>query len=76
MALTLLEASHQLAAQGAPLQEAEAIRANLHAWLSEVAFEDDCLSVERARQLRQWAAAHNLEGESERMERRLRGDGA
>ncbi len=76
MALTLLEASHQLAAQGAPLQEAEAIRATLHAWLSEVAFEDNCLPVERAQELRQWAAAHNLETQSERMERRLRGDGA
>ncbi|WP_257312764.1 hypothetical protein [Geothrix fuzhouensis] len=75
-ALVLLEASHQLAAQGAPIQEAEATRANLHAWLSEVAFEDDCLSVERVRELRQWAAAHNLEGQAERMERRLRGDGA
>lgn len=76
MAVTLLEASHQLAAQGAPIQEAEAIRANLHTWLSEVAFEDDCLSVERARELRQWAAAHNLENQAERMERRLRGEGA
>jgi hypothetical protein len=76
MALTLLEASHQLAAQGAPIQEAEAIRATLHAWLSEVAFEDNCLPVERAQELRQWAAAHNLETQSERMERRLRGDGA
>ena len=75
-AVTLLEASHQLAAQGAPLQEAEAIRASLHTWLSEVAFEDDCLSVERARELRQWAAAHNLEGQAERMERRLKGEGA
>ncbi len=76
MAMTLLEASHQLAAQGAPLQEAEAIRANLHSWLAEVAFEDDCLTVERAQELRQWAAAHNLETQAERMERRLRGDGA
>ena len=76
MALALLEASHQLAAQGAPLQEAEAIRASLHAWLSEVAFEDSCLSTERAQELRQWAAAHNLETQAERMERRLRGDGA
>jgi hypothetical protein len=75
-AMVLLEASHQLAAQGAPIQEAEATRANLHAWLSEVAFEDDCLSVERARELRQWASDHNLEGQAERMERRLRGDGA
>jgi hypothetical protein len=76
MALALLEASHQLAAQGAPLKEAESIRASLHTWLSEVAFEDSCLSVERARELRQWATAHNLESESERMERRLRGASA
>ena len=65
-----------LAAQGAPSQEAEAIRGTLHTWLSEVAFEDSCLSPERARELRQWAAAHNLETEAGRMERRLRGDGA
>jgi hypothetical protein len=76
MAMALLEASHQLAAQGAPLQEAEAIRASLHSWLAEVAFEDDCLSVARAQELRQWAATHNLESESERMQRRLRGEGA
>ncbi|MBP1773719.1 MAG: hypothetical protein H6P99_2882 [Holophagaceae bacterium] len=76
MAMALLEASHQLAAQGAPIKEAEAIRASLHSWLSEVAFEDNCLSVERAQELRQWAAAHNLETQAERMERRLRGDGA
>jgi hypothetical protein len=76
MAVALLEASHQLAAQGAPLQEAELIRVSLHSWLSEVAFEDSCLSPERARELRQWAASHNLESEAERMQRRLRGDGA
>lgn len=76
MAVALLEASHQLAAQGAPLKEAEAIRASLHTWLSEVALEDSCLSVERARELRQWAAANNLENQAERMERRLRGTGA
>ena len=76
MALVLLEASHQLAAQGAPSKEAEIIRARLHTWLSEVAFEDSCLSPERARELRQWAEAHNLESEAGRMERRLRGDGA
>lgn len=76
MAMALLEASHQLAAQGAPLKEAESIRASLHTWLSEVAFEDSCLSLERARELRQWAAAHHLESEAERMERRLRGEGA
>lgn len=76
MAMALLETSHQLVAQGAPLQEAEALRASLHTWLSEVAFEDNCLSVERAQQLRQWAATHNLETQAERMERRLRGEGA
>jgi hypothetical protein len=76
MAVALLEASHQLAAQGAPIMEAEVIRASLHSWLSEVAFEDNCLSLERAKELRQWAATHNLESESERMQRRLRGEGA
>lgn len=76
MALALLEASHQLVAQGAPLQEAESLRASLHTWLSEVAFEDSCLSVERAKELRQWAASRNLETQAEQMERRLRGDGA
>ena len=76
MAVALLETSHQLVAQGAPLQEAEALRASLHTWLSEVAFEDSCLSVERAQQLRQWAATHNLETQAEQMERRLRGEGA
>lgn len=76
MALALLEASHQLAAQGAPTQEAEATRAKLHAWLSELALEDSCLSTERAEQLRKWAAAHNLEGQAIRMERHLQGDGA
>ncbi len=76
MAMALLEASHQLAAQGAPLKEAEIIRASLHSWLSEVAFEENCLTVARAKELRQWAAAHNLETQSERMERRLRGEGA
>ena len=50
--------------------------ASLHTWLSEVAFEDSCLSPERARELRQWAEAHNLESEAGRMERRIRGDGA
>jgi len=76
MAMALLEASHQLAAQGAPLKEAEIIRASLHTWLSEVAFEDSCLSPERARELRQWAAANHLESQAERMERRLRGASA
>ncbi len=76
MALALLEASHQLAAQGAPTQEAEATRARLHAWLSELALEDSCLSTERAEQLRQWASAHNLEDQAVRMERHLKEGGA
>ena len=76
MAIALLEASHRLAAQGAPSREAEATRAKLHAWLSELALEDSCLSTERAQQLRQWAAAHNLEGQAVRMERHLKGGGA
>jgi len=76
LAQALLETSHQLAAQGAPVKEAEAIRASLHAWLSEVALEDTCLSTEKARALRQWAASHDLESQSQRMARRLRGEDA
>jgi hypothetical protein len=76
MAMTLLETSHQLVGQGAPTQEAEAIRANLHAWLMELAAEDSCLNVRRAEELRQWASTHNLESQAGRMEQRLRGDGA
>jgi hypothetical protein len=76
MALALLETSHQLVGQGAPTREAEAIRANLHAWLLELASEDSCLSIKRADELRQWASTHDLESQAGRMERRLRGDGA
>lgn len=76
MAIALLEASHQLAAQGAPTREAEATRAKLHAWLSELALEDSCLSTERAEQLRKWASAHNLEDQAVRMEHHLKGNGA
>ena len=71
MAVSLLETSHQLVSQGAPLQEAEAIRASLHAWLLELASEDSCLPVERAQELRQWASSHDLESQADRMERRL-----
>lgn len=76
MAMGLLEISHQLAAQGAPTQEAESTRSTLHAWLSEVAFEADCLDPRRAQELRHWAASRNLEGQAGHMERLLRGDGA
>ena len=76
MARVLLEASHQLAAQGAPTREAEATRAKLHAWIAELALEDGCLSTERADQLRKWAAAHNLEGQALKAERHLKEGGA
>lgn len=76
MAMALLEASHLLVGQGAPTTEAEAIRASMHSWLSELASEDSCLSIERAQELRQLAAASDLENQAARMERRLRGDGA
>ncbi len=71
-AVSLLLASHQLAAQGAPVPEAEAIRTDLHAWLSELALEDGCLNPERAQELRRWAKANNLEGQAERMGKLLR----
>lgn len=72
-AVALLEASHQLAAQGSPVSGAENTRTDLHAWLSEIALEDGCLSPERDRELRQYAMAKDLGGEAERMSRRLQG---
>lgn len=71
-AVSLLLASHQLASQGAPVPEAEAIRTDLHAWLSELALEDGCLDPERAGELRRWAKDNNLEGQAERMGKLLR----
>lgn len=76
MALALLDMSHQLVGQGAPLRDAEALRASLHAWFMELAAEDSCLSVQRAQELRQWASTHGLEAQAGRMERRLSGEGA
>lgn len=72
-AVALLEASHQLAAQGSPVTGAENTRTDLHAWLSEIALEDGCLSPERDKELRQYAMARDLGGEAERMSRALQG---
>ena len=72
-AVALLEASHQLAAQGGPIAGAENTRTDLHAWLSEIALEDGCLSLERDQELRRYAMAKDLGGEAERMSRRLQG---
>jgi hypothetical protein len=70
-AVALLEASHQLAAQGSPVTGAENTRTDLHAWLSEIALENGCLSPERDKELRQYAMAKDLGGEAERMSLRL-----
>ena len=70
-AVALLQASHQLAAQGSPVAGAESTRTDLHAWLSEIALEDGCLSPQRDLELRQYAMAKDLGGEAERMSRRL-----
>lgn len=72
-AVALLEASHQLAAQGSPVTGAENTRTDLHAWLSEIALEGGCLSPERDRELRQYAMAKDLGGEAQRMSLRLHG---
>ncbi len=72
-AVALLEASHQLAAQGSPVAGAESTRTDLHAWLSEIALEDGCLSPERDKELRQYAMAKDLGGEAERMSLALQG---
>lgn len=74
LAMILLQASHQLAAQNAPNSEAEITRTNLHAWLTELSLEDGCMEPDRAAELRQWAATHNLEDESKRLGRLLKGE--
>lgn len=75
-AALLLQVSHQLAAQGAPVPEAEQVRNSLHAWLTELSLEDGCLTPARAEELRQWAMGQKLEDEAEKLGRRLRGEGS
>ena len=72
-AQALLQASHQLAAQGTLVPGAEAIRQDLHHWLSEVALEEGCLEPKRAEELRKWAMAKDLPDQTLRMERRMKG---
>jgi len=74
IALALLDASHSLASQEAPAPEAEAVRADLHAWLRELSLEDPCMDPQRAEELRQWASAHNLGDEAQRLSQVLKGD--
>nr|WP_320132832.1 hypothetical protein [uncultured Holophaga sp.] len=71
MAQTLLRASHQLAAQGSPSPEAEALRTDLHAWLTEFSLEDGCLDPDRAQELRHLAEHRDLEDASQRQARVL-----
>ncbi len=73
-AQALLQASHQLAAQGALVPEAESIRQDLHHWLQEVALEDGCLDPKRANELRKWASAKDLSDNALRMERLVKGE--
>jgi hypothetical protein len=75
-ATVLLQVSHQLAGQGAPVPEAEQVRKSLQSWLTELSLEDGCLSPARADELRQWAMAHRLEDEAVRMGRLLRQEGS
>jgi hypothetical protein len=74
IALALLQSSHGLASQEAPAPEAEAVRADLHAWLRELSLEDACMDPQRAAELRQWANAHNLEDEAQRLSQMLKGE--
>lgn len=71
-ALALLQASHGLAAQSAPMPGAEAVRADLHAWLQELSMEDPCMDPQRAEELRQWANGRNLEDEAENLSQLLK----
>jgi len=72
-AQVLLQASHQLTAQGAPIPEAEDIRLNLHAWLTELSLEDGCIAPQRVEELRQYASIHKLEDETQRLGQLLQG---
>jgi hypothetical protein len=67
LAKTLLQASHQLAAQGAPNPEAENVRNELHAWLTELTIEEGCMPPERVQELRQWASAQDLQNDAKRL---------
>jgi len=73
IALALLQSSHGLAGQEAPAPEAEAVRADLHAWLRELSLEDPCMDPQRAEELRQWASTHNLSDEARRLSQALKG---
>ncbi|MBI4912732.1 MAG: hypothetical protein HY823_08335 [Acidobacteria bacterium] len=72
----LLAVSHQLAAQGAPVPEAEKIRTTLHPWLTELSLEDGCLTPARADELRKWASTHHLEDQAGKMGKLLKEEGS
>jgi len=74
VALALLQASHELAGQGAPGPRAEALRSGLHAWLTELSLEDGCLDPQRAEELRRLATTQNLQDEAERLGHVLKGE--
>jgi len=78
LAMALLEASHQLAAQGAPtaLPEAETARNELHSWLTELSLEDGCLSPERVQELRRLASTQDLEKQAEKLGELMKGEGS
>ncbi len=74
IALALLQSSHGLVSQAAPAPGAEAVREDLHAWLRELSMEDPCMDPQRAEELRQWADAHNLGDEAQRLSLILKGE--
>jgi hypothetical protein len=78
LAMALLEASHQLAAQGAPMTipEAEIARNELHSWLTELSLEDGCLTPERVQELRTLASAQDLERQAQKLGELLKGEGS
>lgn len=68
-AQALLDASRQLALQGTARAQAETVRQDLHMWLSELALEDACMDPKRAHELRQFAAARDLQDMAQRLSR-------
>ena len=76
LAMTLLEASRQLAGQTAALPEAEIARNELHFWLTELSLEDGCLSLERVQELRRLASSQDLEHQAQRLVELLKSEGS
>lgn len=72
LALALLQVSRQLDLEGSPIPDAQNVRQELQAWLTELSLEDGCLTPERAEELRRLAQSQNLQEQTQALTQRLR----